>query len=368
MKKSLFVLFFLFTATALMAQGDGEIVNINVLQRDDGTGTVDIFYDISGVGTNYYNISLEVSFNGDNTFEQIDPAHFVGDIRNVQEGTGYHIIWYGMVSHPGIETEQAQIKIIADYVGGSLPFNGINYTVQPIGNKVWFAQNLQSRFYENGEPIEQWTPDFGGPGEDDTRLFFIYPYEFANNHVSEFSQYVVEPFTSDMDVVNAYGYHYNFATVMSGNICPAGWRVATLQDWRDLRDYAINNFAHVNEDNVAHSFRSCREAISSDEGCSVTSHPLWLWDSTNPGNPAGTDDMGLSIVPAGHTSASTLEEMSAGIGVSASYWAPDFSGQGTEMRWVEISAGWGDIIESDPNITYDDVSIGYSVRCLKDLD
>ena len=368
MKKSLFVLFFLFTATALMAQGDGEIVNINVLQRDDGTGTVDIFYDISDVGSNYYNISLEVSFNGGNTFEQIDPAHFVGDIRNVQEGTGYHIIWYGMVSHPGIETEQAQIKIIADYVGGSLAFNGINYTVQPIGNKVWFAQNLQSRFYDDGEPIEQWTPDFI-PFEDDDRLFFIYPYEFANNYVSSgmFAQYTVEPFTSNMDVADAYGYHYNFATVRSGNICPAGWRVATLQDWRDLRDYAINNFAHVNEDNVAHSFRSCREAISSEEGCSVSSHPLWLYDSSG-GNPAGTDDMGLSIVPAGLTYASTAEDMSAQIGVSAVYWAPVLSGQGPEMRFVQIVANSGEIEEVDPGMSFDDITVGLSVRCVKDLD
>lgn len=367
MKKSVLLLIFLFPATLLMAQSDGVIENIIVQQRDDGTGTVDIYYDIAGVETNFYNISLEVNFDGGDDFEVIDPAYFLGDITNVQEGAGYHIIWYGMVSHPGIDTDVARLKIIADYVGGSLPFNGVNYTVQAIGDKSWFAQNLQTRFYENGEPIQQWTPDFA-PFEGDDRLFFIYPYEVANNDVSEFSQYTVEPFASDLDVVNAYGYHYNFATVMSGSVCPDGWRVATLQDWRELRDYAINNFAHVDEDNVAHSFRSCREAISSEDGCSVTSHPLWLWDSTNPGNPAGTDDLGLSIVPAGHTTASPLEEMSSGIGTSASYWAPDFSGNGPEMRWIEIVAGWGQITESDPNITYDDVTLGFSVRCVRDLD
>ena len=57
----------------------GSITNIQVSQRTDGSGLVDIFFDLTGKVN--YNILLEVSFNGGLTYAPVSANYTEGDMK-----------------------------------------------------------------------------------------------------------------------------------------------------------------------------------------------------------------------------------------------------------------------------------------------
>lgn len=89
-------------------------------------------------------------------------------------------------------------------------FEGNVYRTVKIGNQIWMAENLKTKFYKNGGVIEKVEPKYG--------------YTKANKGV--YCNYDNKPDNSIF-----YGYMYNFPAISNPEgICPEGWHLPTFND------------------------------------------------------------------------------------------------------------------------------------------
>jgi len=106
--------------------------------------------------------------------------------------------------------------------------DGNKYHTVTIGNLVWMVENLRTTRYNNGDTIlevmdqNQWTKLTSGA----CCYCNDYDYIISENH--DIYQTIV-----------TYGRLYNWYAVNdSRKIAPAGWHVATADDWNTLINYA----------------------------------------------------------------------------------------------------------------------------------
>lgn len=211
----------------------------------------------------------------------------------------------------------------------SVVFDGHTYKAVPVGNRCWFAENLKSSRFSNGDEIpygrtdEEWLAGAGQP------LHCMY------NH----SEVMAE----------RYGKLYSgHAVEDERGLCPSGWHVATELDWQDLEKA-------VGADPATVADRGNRDTQALKLGQVVKSRDGWGADA------AGTDDFGLALTPAG-TRLSDARFMSAGSG--STFWTA------TAVPEVEdepklFFRGLGN---QNPGIfksTFSKVG-GFSVRCVRD--
>jgi len=96
------------------------------------------------------------------------------------------------------------------------------YKTVTIGKQVWMAENLKTTKYNDGADIpfvlpsatSQWAA-LTGPG-------YSWHYVGAN-------------YTHELGAL------YNYYTVSTGKLCPAGWHVPSKDEWNTLKDYLIAN-------------------------------------------------------------------------------------------------------------------------------
>jgi uncharacterized protein (TIGR02145 family) len=94
---------------------------------------------------------------------------------------------------------------------------GTVYTTVAIGTQVWMIQNLKTMTYNDGISIPNETIDA-------TWAALTTPaYCWYNNHAATYKA--------------TYGALYNWYTVNTGKLCPAGWHVPTDAEWTTLTDY-----------------------------------------------------------------------------------------------------------------------------------
>lgn len=155
MKMSLILFLQIFAFSLLVspahAQG-GSITVTSVLQRNNGSGFVDVKYNLSGPSSSY-NIAVEVSFNGGGSYSPIPSNYLSGQLSNVGPGNNKQIVWDGMGSHPNTISNQAKLKLIATASGGggawppgtvhcnATPTAIVNVT-NPTTGRVWMDRNL----------------------------------------------------------------------------------------------------------------------------------------------------------------------------------------------------------------------------------
>jgi uncharacterized protein (TIGR02145 family) len=91
--------------------------------------------------------------------------------------------------------------------------DGNIYKTVRIGTQVWMAENLKTTRYNNGDPIPNITDnlDWGGITSG--------AYCWYNN---------------DKTTGDSYGALYNWYTVISGDLCPAGWHMPFDEEWTAL--------------------------------------------------------------------------------------------------------------------------------------
>jgi uncharacterized protein (TIGR02145 family) len=121
MKKA-FLLFAMacFAFAGVLAQ-NGEIANLQVSQRTDGSGLVDIYFDLNGTGASY-NLQFEASFDDGANYEPLSANYLTGDLNEILPGTGKHIIWDGKTSHPETFSTQTRVRVIAiEYIPPTAP-------------------------------------------------------------------------------------------------------------------------------------------------------------------------------------------------------------------------------------------------------
>jgi formylglycine-generating enzyme required for sulfatase activity len=99
----------LFTATAFAAP---VVSNVSATQRTDGSGLVDVYYDLANGGTSI-TVEIAISSDGGATWA-ITPVSVSGDIgAGVTNGTDKHILWDGMADSPDVCWQETRFRVTA---------------------------------------------------------------------------------------------------------------------------------------------------------------------------------------------------------------------------------------------------------------
>jgi uncharacterized protein (TIGR02145 family) len=91
---------------------------------------------------------------------------------------------------------------------------GNSYPTIKIGNQIWMAENLKTNQFSDGTAIPMIANGYEWQNSD-TSCQCIYD----NNE-----DYLV------------FGRLYNWFCIKQGNLCPEGWRIPTLEDWKELAE------------------------------------------------------------------------------------------------------------------------------------
>ena len=107
----------------------GEIRNINVAQRTDGSGIVDISYDLLDPSDFFptFIITAQISFDNGQTWTNASDFQISGDYGEVEPGDGKSIqLW----APDDTFTQAAKIKLFGEghYVTSELPFATVTVT------------------------------------------------------------------------------------------------------------------------------------------------------------------------------------------------------------------------------------------------
>jgi uncharacterized protein (TIGR02145 family) len=299
------------------------VTNVAPTQRTDGSKMVDIYYDLSSLGPSY-NITAEVSFEGNGNYIQIDSV--TGDIgNNIPAGTNKQIVWNAGHEALGISSDNAIFRIIANYeglwqCGDSLidTRDGHKYSTVQIGTQCWMKQNLNV-----GTRIDGLTNQ-------------------TNNGT-------IEKFCNNDSEVNcdAYGGLYQWDEMMQYStmqgvqgICPpGGWHLSTDVEWTALANY-------LGGADIAGGKIKSTGTIEEGTG---------LWYSPNAG---ATNSSGFTALPGGNFQFN--EGTFANLGGETIFWTSTQEDAWT--AWRRTSANFRTNIGFDNDGKFN----GFSVRCLKD--
>ncbi|MBV5329787.1 MAG: hypothetical protein JZU65_19525 [Chlorobium sp.] len=191
--------------------------------------------------------------------------------------------------------------------------DGNTYKTVVIGTQTWFAENLKTTKYKDGTAIPLVTDNTAW------KNLTTPAYCWYNNTVSNKA---------------TYGALYNWHTVSTANLCPAGWHVPSDSEWKTLTDFLKGESTAGNK---------LKEA--------GTTH----WNSPNTG---ATNESGFTALPGGYRDGYNGSFLNMGIvGV---FLTPTI----TIINTIAIRGGSydstvfgkGDCFNKD----------GLSVRCIKD--
>ena len=209
--------------------------------------------------------------------------------------------------------------------------DGYDYDLVTIGDQCWFAENLRTTVFGNGDVIPAgltdslWTSTTGGAtavyGEGSSGCNNLSPVIDACDEAQSLA---------------AYGRLYNWYAVDDARgLCPAGWHVPTDGEWTALETYLGTN------------------GHSGAEGTALKSTTGWY------NNFNGTDDFGFSALPGGNRF----------------YNGGNFSVAGYVGHWWSSSPDGGGAWYRSLNNDFPDIDryyglprYGFSVRCLRDAD
>jgi uncharacterized protein (TIGR02145 family) len=206
---------------------------------------------------------------------------------------------------------------ICDFTCGvdSIAYHGYSYATVQIGEQCWFAENLRSELYSNGDSIpELWGSEVWSATTEGAQNFF------GENEAN----------------LLLYGRLYNyFAVEDSRGVCPVSWHVPTDEEFMTL-ELEIGMSENMVET------EGWRE--TDNEGIKLMSENWWI----------GTDEFGFSALPAGGGGGGF-----SGQGNWTSYWCslPNTYYQRTrhlQSNIPGISRYW----------SYE--WAGLSIRCIKD--
>ena len=217
--------------------------------------------------------------------------------------------------------------------GNVLSYQGYDYATVLIGEQCWFAENLRSESYENGDVIpsglsdSEWESTSSGAvavfGEGNSTCYNYSPDGDACDEAWSLSE---------------YGRLYNwYAVVDARGLCPSGWHVPEIDEWNLLTD-------NLGGSNIAGT------QLKADYGWANADYG-WA----NGGN--GTNSSGFSALPGGYR--------------ITQYWAAG----STADFWSSTPAGsdaWFLNLHTENTHSYVGTNasqfVGMSVRCLQDSE
>jgi uncharacterized protein (TIGR02145 family) len=204
----------------------------------------------------------------------------------------------------------------------SLTYDGRTYDLVEIGGQCWFADNLATDQYRNGDPIPT--------GLSNTT--------WQNTTAGAYAIYNNDPVNDSI-----YGKLYNwYTTVDSRGLCPSGWHVPTDCEWM----YLEGSLGMPLTDQETAGWRG---VIGGE--MKATSNWTYL-------NLENTNSSGFAALPGGYR----FNDIYSAIGIYCEWWSStEFSSIGAWPRRLDHSSSLvGRVI--------DDKRVGLNIRCIKDLE
>ena len=211
--------------------------------------------------------------------------------------------------------------------GDPVSYHGYDYATVQIGEQCWFAENLRSENYDNGEAIpaglsnSEWTSTTLGATA-------VYGEGAGCNNYSPDID-ACDPAQS----LSEYGRYYNWYAVDDARgLCPSGWHVPTDGEWTVMTDVLGGEFV---------------------AGGQMKSTYGWH----NGGN--GTNSSGFSGLSGGSRNGNTGGSVYAGL--NGNWWSSSPSDSSAWFRYLIDSS-------EDVGRLDDNPRLGFSVRCVRDAE
>lgn len=219
----------------------------------------------------------------------------------------------------------------------TLTFQDYTYELIAIGDQCWFAENLRSSFYANGDLISsnlsmaEWEATIEG----------------ATAVYGEGSSLVLNGNSDEAVNLSNYGRLYNcYAVNDERGLCPSGWHVPTDEEF----------FVLETELGMDASEWGVWEWRGTDQGTQMKSAPIDnpSWD--------GTNVSGFAALPGGLRSGPGYFQEE---GNYCEIWTSTTLGDGQNVIGVyrRVITGAGGVYRA-----HQPLNRGYSVRCLKDTE
>ena len=216
--------------------------------------------------------------------------------------------------------------------GSPLAYHGYDYETVQIGEQCWFAENLRSENYENGDAIptnlsdDEWISTSSG-------AVAVYGQGSSNCNSDDVPE---GDACNDSWSLAEYGRLYNwFAVDDARGLCPSGWHAPTDGEWTMMTD-------HLGGESVAGG------KLKATYG----------WHNGN----NGTNSSGFSGLPGGvRYSNGTF----ANAGNNGHWWSSSPSTEDPWSRFLDSNSGFGNYI-----VRYNIYGPrnGFSVRCIQDSE
>tara|TARA_B110000003_G_scaffold275981_1_gene320321 strand:- start:71 stop:2761 length:2691 start_codon:yes stop_codon:yes gene_type:complete len=172
---------------------------------------------------------------------------------------------------------------------------GKSYPTVVLGERRWFAKDLESPFFSNGDAASEAGPQdpWGDPCILSGAWTSIASAESQGCNSFLFGESAaiscLDPELNLGISEELSGFHYNEATIQdSRGICPSGWHVSNDDDWKSLESFF--GMSEVELDLVGNDFRG------SDTGKLIKSDSLW-WNDGNGYNAAGLGLQPGGVIP-----------------------------------------------------------------------
>lgn len=234
-------------------------------------------------------------------------------IKCLEPNTTYFIRAYATNKAGTAYGNTITVTTLSEADGTVSDIEGNVYKTVKIGQQTWFAQNLRTSHYNNGEQIP--TTDKEIHEEENPK------YQWSAN--------------GDETLVEKYGRLYTWYVVTDNrNVCPCGWHVPAQEEWAELIKYLGGDVEQI--------------------GANLKDSGTKNWDAPNKG---ATNSSGFTAIPSGardYTSAFVW------FGKSASFW----TSTGNDID----DAYFYSLDHLNTKLVEDVYSrkAGHAVRCIKD--
>lgn len=158
-------------------------------------------------------------------------GNFTSAITGLNSNTAYNVRAYATNS-TGTGYGSVKQFTTSQGAGTVTDADGNVYHTVTIGTQVWMVENLKVTKYKDSTAIPLVT--------DGTAWISLTTpgYCWYNNNYATYG--------------SVYGALYNWYTVNTGNLCPAGWHVPTDAEWTTLTTFLSNNGGKLKEAGTAH--------------------------------------------------------------------------------------------------------------------
>ncbi len=219
-----------------------------------------MFFNSGGLSVNFgggYDVSYYIT-EGMSVRCLRDEAESSADLSPLQI-----LLWQLQQQINDLQNTQGELEVKLFNCGEQMKdVDGNLYNTIRMGTQCWMAENLRTTRYSDGTEIALST---------DTSSSVAYRYSHSEN---------TPP--------SKFGFAYNWQAIMHGEtsssanpsgvqgICPTGWHVPSMAEWRQLSDYVSSRSEYVCGDNanfIAKALASTTGWLSSSNVCATGNNP-----------------------------------------------------------------------------------------------